>query len=415
MSVLMCHSHVAIAQDVSEELKSRVAALVAQLNSPKLQLRNQAESELIRLGPEAMSLLKLQPGASSGTKTAINRIRQQLWQKQARQSVQQSWVDCEGVQTVEHLVKRIQATNNQLTVRLKPELQNRPLKIDARRLSFWMAVEQLREFGIEATVREKLKALYLTSEDAGISQNSYPAGPFRIFAEPSIRPDFSDPQKRRLRVRFRLQTEPRLKPLFLSLKGSDLSVKDQAGNIVSPVSPSSSLELPVGGDGLEVAFDRDFQLAKSTVKSISVAGRWKMQIAGAREVFQFIADEASIGARRKKAGVTIGVEQLQRIKTAGQEDLSVVVSVSYAESGRAFESHRNWLGLSDIRLKSSEREIAAEKMEVELQAGGSAWVRYTFAMPAAKGKLQLLYTAPTLITDVDIPVEIQNLSVKQRR
>ena len=287
------------------------------------------------------------------------------------------------------------------------------------RRTFWECVEILnRDAGIIAAgtgdpPRLQFRSQPNESNNAAPAQATCLSGPFRIQAAATTRAVIGNEKLRSLRIQFVLQYEPRLRPLFLKLKGRDLQVLNGRQSL-SPHSPNASRELQIGARSVQMKFKSDFDVSHNdTVSQIDITGRWNMQVSGGVAEFKFPADLTSVGMRRKKAGLTVGLEQMEEKTINGQNGMTVIILVSYAEAGRAFESHRNWLGKNDIQLRDlAGNSTSADRMEIDLQGNGAAWVRYDFATTFKNQTL--VYTAPTLITDVEIPVRFKNLPVTEK-
>ena len=393
-----------------------VDQLIKRLSSDKLADREDAARQLATSGPAIIPLLPADrdiPDAQ--TRSTLRLIRQLLWKQKAVESIEASVISTSEGRTVGQFIESLKESGNSFEVDLSKsaldQLLTLPGKTEPKR-SFWEAVSLLEQHApVALQIGGNRPSLRLVTTNARRSV-LHSTGPFRIeVTSVGVRDVIGREDVQLIRIEFSLMTEPRLRPLFLSRNGQSLAVTYE-GRTAKPFSPSASIELPLGQRGVHVEFHSDFLIPKGRApKKIDVQGEWRMQLSGGREPFRFELSEAAAGARRRRAGVTVGLEQVARGSDKRGQTVDVVMSISYRESGRAFESHRNWLGKNDIRLEDkASGTVSAERMDIELQVDGSAWVRYRFR-PQELQPVAVVYVAPTLISETVIPVRFKGLTI----
>lgn len=402
--------------------QSAIQRLVVQLQSETLAERNAAQRQLIKFGPQALPLLPADRDVSdSATRSSLALIRQSLWQQKAATSVTESRVELSGEMTVGEFLKTVeQQSGNSIVKKLGANLLEKPLNITAQECTFWESLSELEgQTSVRVSIAGQPKSLSLVDSQVAARPVQL-AGPFRIeLTSIGVRDVIGEDDLQLLRLRFLLMTEPRLRPLFLTRTGKSLSVTADDGRTVSPYSPAANVELSLGHHGMQVEFHSDFVVDRDSMpQSVDINGAWRMQLAGGQEPFEFALAASSAGARRTKAGVTVGLEQLVQTADHIGPLVNVVVSVSYHESGKAFESHRNWLGKNDIYLTGDGIDgadlIRPDTMQIELQVDGSAYVRYQFR-PKKSRPTRIVFSAPTLITEVVVPVRFDNQSLPAKK
>lgn len=404
----------------ADQTQQIVDRQILRLNSDKLADREDAKQRLLKLGSSVLPLLPPDRTVTDAERrSSLNSIRQLLWKQKAVESTEASYIPASEVRTVGHFVEGLKRSGNLLDVDLPQSVLNQELKLPdppAPGRTFWQVVNALEQ---QAPVAVRVDGSPPLLHFIESTTNQRPAvcltGPFRIEATSvGLRDVIGRDDVQLLRIQFSLMTEPRLRPLFLMRNGRSLAVTFDGG-MAAPFSPEASIELPLGQRGMQVGFHADFLVARDRIpQAIDVQGLWRMQLSGGREPFRFALSDSSVGARRRKAGVTVGLEQVVRGSDNGEETVDVVIAISYRESGRAFESHRNWLGKNDIRLEDKAgKSVLAERMDIELQVDGSAWLRYRFR-PNKMRPITVVYEAPTLIMEARIPIKFSGLRVLDR-
>ncbi len=207
------------------ELKPEVGRLVRQLNSDELTRRDQAEQQLIALGPAAAT--HLPPiGESMPAEVAqrLTRVRQALERARAQQAAEGSTVTLKGDVPLGEVLKEFRGqTGNTFTDRRDrdEDAADATLPVDFEKTLFWRALDQvLDEAGLDIDSYAGEAGIALVGRAPGRTGGAIGAcysGPFRL--EPArfeaLR-DLRNPETRSLKLFVDVAWEPRLKPIVIS-------------------------------------------------------------------------------------------------------------------------------------------------------------------------------------------------------
>jgi hypothetical protein len=300
--------------------------------------------------------------------------------------------------------------------------RSRTLEIET---SFWQALDVIGdEFGFQTNASPILKtdsaAVVLTPSKAG---SEPPRGRFNqaflVEADSlKLRPRFGDPDQQLLRVPLRITAEPRLRPLFLKLVGTDFSAQTEGNVTLPPFSPAAKLELPLGEEGTETAFPMDFLVPQPFAEpAIDLTGKVTLTVAAGSEEITFRDLTKDTGASRRRGGVTVTLNEIAfqpDKKHADRQSATFRITVHYDTGGPAFESHRTWMFHNQVYLEDAHglKVDRNSDFHTALQTDGGVIVEYNFDnLPGQAGDYQFVYVAPTLIINVPVSFEFKSLKV----
>jgi hypothetical protein len=416
------------------DLEPEARQLVRDLGSGIRATRQTAEKRLLELGPAVLPHLppaELLPTVS--VRAAVDRIRQELERRQARDSTQAARVTLRGTAPLEDWLARItDQTHNLFDDRSLPrDLRERSFDLDVSARDFWPVLDDLAaRGGFEFTYGTLRRELKLTPRDPAIPQSSRAlnyAGPFRLIAlAASIVPlgqskgsEDAPPRQQLARVVLFVQPEPRLRPLFLQYATAGITARAAKSASLKPYSPEASYELPATESGGQSRIQLDYILPPGeSIDSLDLHGRFRMTTAAGSAAIRFAGIQnhpagKDIGIERRRGGVTVSLQRIRVERTpAGQRELFVRVAVAYDSGGPAFESHRTWMLHNEVFLEGADktRLSANGGYEMTLQADGAVGMEYRFTgLPDPLPAYSFVYVAPTLI--VDVPVEFVLKSV----
>lgn len=421
-------AHLAAAQrdDPSEsDLRARVAAAVERLGADSFQERRAASEQLLKWGPDILPLLP-EPAAldDASVREGVRGVRVALERRMARDSTRASRVSLSDTAPLAQVLDAIERQTGNAIDRgeIPAEDLRRESSVDFHDAPFWNAlgnIAQRTELRIAADARGR--AVRLVPRDDAANSGDAPnlavrdplavddGGPFRLTVESArLRPLFGDAARQLLRVRIGVQSEPRLRPMFLALAGKDIAARSPAGTKFAPFDPEAKFELPIAEGGTRLFFAIDFIVpAESPPAAIALAGRMTVQTAAGREAVRFppLADASNVSRRRGGATVSIG-----RIAIASREpnafDAVIPLTVAYDAGGPAFESHRQWVFHNEVHLEQADgtRVALTAPFRTSVEADGAAVLEYTFrGLAGEPADYRFVYVLPTLI--VDVPVE----------
>ena len=413
---------VAVGEDVSSQ---QVSALLKQLDAKSRQQRQEAEAELLKLGPAILDSLPpsdLLPNVS--VREAVRRLRTQLERIAAEQSIRASRVTLSGEHTIREAVTTISdQTGNGITCAdtgrdsATTDAFKQKLMVDWKDEPFWNVVGQIEAAGFYATFPLERNLLVLTP----VAENAKPNGgatqiqqAFRIEALPVEYREIDGTDNVLVRVPLRILCEPRLRPLFLRCSTSDWSLAAGTERL-SPFSPGSRVEIPLGDGGREAKLELSF-LAPSAISlssNLALAGRLTLLTAALEREITFPMLAEAEGVTRRRGGVTVTVSKAQISgPNAGGHLARVSTQIGYDSGPKAFESHQTWIFHNRVFLRDLKgNEFAAnDGFSALFQGNGSVGVEYRFSkLPGSPAEWQFTYVAPTLLIDVPLDVQMSRI------
>ena len=405
----------------SKNLERSVSMYLKQLDSDSRQSRVQAEKQLLAIGPKVLPFLpapELLPNVS--VRVAVRRIRIKLEQRKARESILPGYVTLKGSTSLDNALQQIATqTGNHIDLSsLAEKTRTQSLQLDFNRRPFWSVMDSIAQqaklqFQFSAGV-DGLKLTTLPGGSAPTNSTVTYAGAFRIAAEAAaLRPIFGDDEHRLLPVHVQLACEPRLRPLFLSYSPGDFIVKADSKASFPPRSPDARLEIPLGEGGRHVKVKLDFNVpVKTAVSQVSLQGKLKVKTAAGTEKIVFANLPQATGVARRRGGVTVKLQKVVFQKSARNElEAQVRVAVSYDFGGPAFESHRTWIYHNEVYLETADgRRVEYSGFDTPRQGDGLIVLEYKFEqLKGLPGQFRFVYLAPTLIIDVPVEFQIQNI------
>ena len=405
----------------------QIAALLQKLDAKSRQERLAAETELLKLGPAILDSLPppdLLP--SVAVREAVRRLRVRLERTAAEQSIQASRVALTGERTIRELVAAIaeQTWNNVVCAAAAQnsatsDAFKQKLAVDWNDEPFWMAIGQIEAAGFRAEYR--LDGNSLTLVPAATS--SKPTGrrtriqkAFLVEALPVEQILIEGTDNVLVRVPLRILCEPRLRPLFLRCSMSDWSLSAGTRKL-SPFSPASRIEVPLGDGGREAKVELSFLASSADAQNekLTLSGQLTLLTAALEREVTFPTLAEAEGLTRRRGGVTVTINKAQLdMPHADNHSARINTQIGYDSGAKAFESHQTWIFHNRVFLRDLKgREYpASDGFSTLFQGDGSVGVEYRFSqLPSSPARWQFTYVAPTLLIDVPLDVRIDRLSV----
>lgn len=167
----------------------------------------------------------------------------------------------------------------------------------------------------------------------------------------------------------------------------------EAVHHVPPFSPEALTELPCQLQLLSPEFRIDWLISK-TFHPDSVDLSLKIKTLEAVDVREFVFEDWSAPRVSQRLGLAV----VTREKVSVQEEtISVLMLVLHSDRGAPFESHREWMSQTKIRLTDGAQEIYPSRpAEKVLEADGTTALRFTFPRPDSSiDGWKLKYQLPT--------------------
>lgn len=421
-AALGCAQAIAVADDVSSAASARVeidprdvSKLIEQLGSSARREREAAEQKLLSFGVELLPLLpSATPEDVPAIGAAVERIRNSLEHEAARKAAEPSLVSLQGKLELGSLAEELERqTGNPLTV----DDANATISVEWKDRAWWDAIDDLaRQDGIRLEQRERALRLVRHDPDApGAGSASVNSGPIRVeILGISRKLSQIQADQEIVQVRWRLRTEPRLRPLYLIVADKDTSVVVGRTEL-RPLSPDAKRELPMdrfAGSELDSTF---VMPAGETLSEamFSISATLKVAALPLPLEFNDLARRAPLVERR--GGVTAVLRTIERDKS-GTVRLSL--AVTYDRSGPEFESHRLWIheNAAWLKVASSGQTFLPARADLSSTNRTGGTLSFEFEnVPAAIDQLQFVYEAPSLVIDVPMNIKAVPLQLPKAR
>lgn len=416
---------VVIGQDTvpSPERAAQVSRLIEELDTDTRAVRTRAERQLLELGPEVLPLLpppERLPNVS--VREAVHRVRLELEQRKARESVEPSRVTLRGERSLRDLLAAIsRQTGNAIDASQVPDPRLEQLfAVDYDRATFWTVMDDLArraELRYDAESTADALALQPRPTDAPRPASVAHVGAFRVVLRSAKRrPLFGREDERLLRFRLGLRAEPRLRPLFLDLAMKETAATAPALGTLTAFSPEARYELPLGAGGGRTGLLLDYRVpAVPAIARARLSLAMTVLTAAGSEAIEFRNLAEAEGVARRRGGVTVAVQRV-RVESPPDESptLKVRVAVAYDTGGPAFESHRTWMFHNRVHVTGKDgRRIEPGHFTTELQTDGGVVVEYDFrGLTARPEDLRFVYVAPTLLIRVPLRFDFPAVPVQ---
>ncbi|HET6327434.1 MAG TPA: hypothetical protein VFG04_22320 [Planctomycetaceae bacterium] len=414
-----------------------VERLIGQLDSDTPSERTTARDALLALGPKILPLLPADRAiASAAARQALHEIRLRLQREAALASLAPSRVTLKGKYSLQSVLAQITSqTGNEFdTHALDSRALARMIAVDFRSRTFWSACDEVTlaaglAYGTASGKRLELVDANRRSEGRPLAVAD--AGAFRVaVASASIRPPVVSRTGYVLRISWSLRAEPRLRPLFAAIAGSELhaqtkerpplpagaptSAAELAVTEFRPISPAAKLELSMneGQEPLRLETDFEFPAGRTWSPKIDFSGSLGVEMAAGPVRFVFDQLAAPDPPSQRAGDVVVRLRQVAFPTQGKSSDAQVEISAVYDQGGPAFESYRTWMYHNETWLETKDgrrlrpRPLVATR---QLDDGGVA-VEYNFAdVTGALADFRLVYVAPTLVTPSPVQFHLRNI------
>ncbi|XZE55698.1 hypothetical protein SH139x_001721 [Planctomycetaceae bacterium SH139] len=325
-----------------EDLQRQVAELIERLDGSKLAIRQQAERDLLGLGPSILDFLPDSARAlSAEASQRLRRVRLELELQQAKQAAGAKLISLGRADDLQAALKRI----SELTeIGFQTNGQFNPvLELDvSRSQTFWKTLDTVLD-AAEADVNfyvGKAGELGIAQRAEGRpsrTDSAAYAGVYRL--EPTrvmARRDLRSAQRSELSIGCEIAWEPRLTPIGLTLPlESVVAVCDDGQQLradMGEITIAANASISSTEFNIPLPLPTDSPLRISTL-----SGTLRSMLPGAREHFKI--DISKPHEAETVGNVTVLVEAVR----ANNHLHEVRLEVAFVEGGAALESHRQWI------------------------------------------------------------------------
>ena len=405
-----------LGQQDEMEVIERVTQLLDQLAAPEIAKRDEAQAEILKVGPSALDYIELDDDATTDFRNRIVVIRSQLEKEAVAAVSNASRVTLTGEMTVaEALASIAKQTGNRVTVSDVTTGQ-KSVTLSLKDVLFWKALGSIMDQS--RLVIDKygggpgVIALVALPPDGGngLAQGDVPLSDARIFRVEVARVDSSvnlqEPNLDYTTVTLRVRWEPRLRPISIDMPMSQVFIKDEFDDKVDVSDPNSVMYGSVQPELPELEFslplrrvDRQVEQLKSLQATIDAV------LPGRVETFRFrnLKDQR-IGRELKRAGATVAFGGIKK-----NEDIYMVtLSVGFQEENNALESHQGWIFQNEVYLENEQKEREESiGMETVQQDNSKVTIRYLFLEDP--GNRTLVYKTPAAIVKMPVTIDLKKI------
>jgi hypothetical protein len=406
------------AAEENAELATTVKKEVRRLADRDLAERDAAEKKLIELGPTVIDLLPpIVDRMPEEVKVRLNRVRGQLEKAYTEAAILPTQLTLAGDEiTVDQLIAEVaKQTGNELFDNrddFGQALDPVKFKLSWKGIAFWPA--------IDAALDQADLSLYPYREDQKLglvvrSPGQHPRanratyqGPFRI--EPQkieLQRDLRLADGGGMTVTLEVAWEPRLSPIAITMPLDNFTLTDDKGKPIEGVGPGISPEISVASGSKATELSIPWSLPPRSAESIaSLKGKLMVLVPGRTEEFRFENLAAANMDVQRRGGVVVTLDAVRQ-----NNDLwEAFVRVRFDKADGALESYRGWYYQNECYLvdaKGTRIDYSAfdRTKETEDEFG----LGYLFDSPEGLKGLTLVYRTPTVIMNVPVEFELNDL------
>jgi len=405
---------------VAVDLAIEVRRLVRQLDAPRLEERNAAEAELTGLGPEILPLLPSDDaGTSAEVRQRLAQVRQKLEQKLAAAAVEPSRVTLKREpRKLSALLGEIQRQTGNRIVDSRGEFGQAPsdpeLTVRFDKTPFWTALEQvLRPAGLDIYPFGPEQAVYLVDRRPGaiaLGEGTVASGPF-LFAPVELiaRRKLNDSDEGLLQLAMLVTWEPRLAPIGLTQKLTEIQAFDENGTALDVDVRLGQLDVPVNPKATSVKLAIPFALPPRDARKIAqFTGTLDALVPGPVGTFRFTGLPGAKDVKRRVADATVTLASMRK----NGDTWEVEVHVRFDDAGDALASHRGWIFSNEAYLEGPDgRRVDHEGFETRMQTENEAGLAYFFYLEDSPERYTFVYKTPTKIFTSRFKYEFQDLEL----
>ncbi len=414
--------------------QNSVDLLVADLDAPEKARRDDAEQQLLDLGPAVLDMLpQITDQMPAETRLRLGRVRAQLEKRRAEQSVLASHVTLpQGTMPLSKVFKAFEEQTGNKIVDYRGnfgEATSDPtVDVDFSRTPFWEAFDRvLDQVGLTTygypDPQEVPSGIAVVARTEGqrprVGRGAY-AGAFRIEpVEFDAHRDLRDPENQTLQLLVEVAWEPRLRPIVIMQAADAVQAVDDRGQPIHAADEGNELEIPVNPGSNSVELPLHFRLPPREVQRFaSLRGRLSALVPGKMEAFRFskldqLARRNATQQRaieQKKADVTVVLERVARSRD-NPDIWECYVRVLFEETSGALESHRGWVLNNEAFLERDKERIPYGGLNTTLQTETEVGVVYLFDLPEGLKNCTFVYMAPAAVVSTPVDYELRDLEL----
>lgn len=386
---------------------------VRQLNDRELARRQEAERQLLELGPAVLDVLPEEsPRMSAEVRQRLARIRTELERALGADVTRETTVTLSGSHPMSEVLDKImEQTGNRVRYVPQPDQE---VTVDFSDTPYWEALDQLLDqFGLtvdpyggdpEALVLRSRNPAERDRRGAAKYHQAFRIEATRIAATRDLR----NPELQGLRVGMSVAWEPRLAPIVFIQADAKLSAEDEQGNAIMAGSDRPTREIPVHTGMSAIEFEVPLTLPPPGATHLArLQGELEALIPGRVESFEFDGNlQEARGVQQRRAGVMVQLDNVRRNVDLYQFQ----VRVRFDDASGALESHRGWIFNNEASIVDAEgNRVPPAGLEATRQTENEVGISYLFDLPDGLDGCRFVYKTPAVLNRYRLPFELQDL------
>lgn len=395
--------------------QQQVEQLVRRLGSARLEDRQRAEQELVKLGPAVLPHLPRAEGLPAEVANRLRRVRRQLQLRQAQLQVAGTRVTLQGKMKLSEAIRRLekQSGNRILDYRERfgQEVLDPQLQLDLRNQPFWKAVDRLcdlAQLSVYGYPESPAVALVVRPpEQLPMKQRIvHYQGAFRFEALScfAVR-ELHQRGPSRTSVKLQVAWEPKLQPVALELPWRSIQARTDQGQTLRLDMPGTLVVELVPGAPSEITVPLG-AVPRQARSLESLQGELHVLLPGRREKFVFDSVLKSSGKTQRRASVAVTLQAV----VPNNQVWQVMLLVQFEDAQGALESHRTWILDNPVRLiDPKNRKIRPDGMEMFLHEEDKIGISYFFGLDQEPRGYKLEYETPVVVLKQTVPWELKHI------
>jgi len=398
-----------VGAEIGDNVRTHVEKLVDRLNSPQLVVRDQAERDLVNLGPAIIPLLKPRSQLSPEATLRLDRVRRTLIDQIVATDPLPTRVSC-SVQDVElsEVVSQItKQTGNRVTV--AEELARFPITWDCHDKTFWEAMDELANLAHGALEPKESNGFEIIPRKKETAQRAGTItywGIFRVELK-----EYVKTQRGSSEVSFitlDIMWEPRLHPAVIWLRriAFDIGPLTTSG---TGEKPSARREIPVSPGKCYVSVSLPLEEP--------VPAEWATERAKGTPVLRGsfepvlpvgVLDVAfeTVDLQKSSRSLVLGDAQIgAEMRRPDADSCEVVLRVRYKESCGAFASHRGWFYSWPVYLELASKRLSPKRVQLLRMSEDGVELVYQFDHSGNEAQ-RFVCTVPVAIIRPEIEFQL---------
>lgn len=360
------------------ELQARVDELLDRLDAPQRAIREQAEKDLIDLGPRAIPFLQAKRALSPEAALRLARVRTSLIEQMVAIDALPTRVTCKvnDFSLGEVVSKITQQTGN--AIRVSEELARLPVTWECHEKPFWEAIDELAGLvDAEVSPAETGGLVVVPRADHAVpSRVTFVyCGIFRVRLREIVKVVKEHDTSSVLFVKVEIAWEPRLQPAVIWWRGIHIEA-GQGESVGKEDETPARREVPVSRQKSFVSLTLPVTLPSDLgEKPARLRGSFEPVLPiGATDII-FELTDLQKGPRTFVLGRSEITGELRRFSGNGKE---VSLRVGYEEAFGAFASHRGWFYSWPVYLDTEGKKLLPRRVQLVRMAEDGVTLLYQF-------------------------------------